>query len=340
MKAKNKFNIFNYDTHLFPFKQLFEDSFSTADLPQYLNQENKTILLEKCYEVIKSEVFKTMYRSFLQRLEKIAGSKFYYQSTPTLRIQKPGDKAVTFHIDEWSGHGKNIKNFWIPIVDLIPENSLSLIEEQDTSSLIRKFQATSMPLTEFENQCRKKALTMPMKYGEIIQFSNKNLHGATKNTSDKTRLSIDFRIVGVDESMGNKSARTYYTPYGFNLPKQQSAIAIVYCNDDIKHISHVAQRSVISEYCAKCGLDIYIENNELLQVSHYPVLEQHIQSSDMPIVIFSVRCLPKNHTIAVRLLKKMRGFRHEIHFAFEGVVLSHLDDTYLYNILDRENTVA
>ncbi len=327
------YHIFSYCTEKYRFRQIFEEAFATEQLEQYLATQEKSALLERGYQVLRSQVFQDLYQRFLSEIAPRVGPALFVQSVPTLRIQKPGDKAVTFHVDEWSGHGKTIQNFWLPLVNLNALNTLSLIAAPLTRTLITRFQTEHLGLDEFEQLCRTQAKALPICYGDVIQFGNDHLHGTVANSSDAVRLSFDFRVVRRDESPGNKSIRSFYRPYGFELQPLQPVISIVYCVAGVAHLSHVAQRTVISEYCAQHGLDVYMENNELLQVPHYPVLAQHLARSNKPIVIFSAQCLPHDRQIRTHLLSSMRHYSHDIHFALEGRRLSELSDDYFERLL-------
>jgi len=112
---------------------------------------------------------------------------FYYQRPPTLRLQPgPATKAyVKHHRDADYGHQNGELNYWIPLTQTTPSPSSS-----------------SLPPTLWIESTPNQGDYHPIQcssYGEGVSFHGSScIHYVPKNMSDKTRVSLDFRI-GVEE---------------------------------------------------------------------------------------------------------------------------------------------
>jgi hypothetical protein len=116
---------------------------------------------------------------------------FLYQSFPTARFHLPGNVAVGhFHTDSEFHHPAGEVNFIIPLTN--SEDTASVWVESEPGK------------EDFED--------IKLRIGELIQFNGSVLkHGNKVNTTDRTRVSMDFRILPVsryDESLAQKSMTT------------------------------------------------------------------------------------------------------------------------------------
>lgn len=99
-----------------------------------------------------------------------------FQCPPTLRVVLPSDHAVgKLHKDgDYGGHEESEINFWCPITDVSGENTLYL---------------ESVP-------GRGDYRPLEMRYGEVLRFNGLNCrHHTVPNTSDRCRVSFDFRVI-------------------------------------------------------------------------------------------------------------------------------------------------
>lgn len=310
----------SFDTQIKNIELFFKKKFKCKNLQSYVNKIEKNFLLENSYNYLKSEDFIILYDDLISAIKKKLGYDFYYQKFPSIRIQKPGDKAVTFHIDYWSGHGYKIQNYWFSLTNLNNHNSLWVVDKENTKSLNDFLLKKKPDLDTFEKKASKLAEPVVTNVGKLIKFSNINLHGTRKNSSDNTRFSLDFRILKLDEDPGLKDVKKFYncTKKIKSKKKLKDAISIIYCKNELKHISHDSQRSIIDDYCKKNKLNVYMENNEMLYVDHYPVTSQHLQKSKKPIVFVSKKILPKNKIVRKKLDNLIKKYKHGIHFALEN----------------------
>lgn len=127
---------------------------------------NNKSLFEKDYEAIIRHIKDTEYKD---------EDFIIYQTFPALRVSIPGNLSVgEMHIDADYNHPKEEMNYWIPITELNDINTVWHESEPNKGDF--------KPLI--------------INYGEIAKvYFNQCRHFSKVNTTDKTRFSLDFRII-------------------------------------------------------------------------------------------------------------------------------------------------
>ena len=315
---------------------LFQSLTNKNELEKYLLKEPKDKILAECYKIVKSQLFLENYKNLIKRIKKVLKYDFHYQRLPSVRISQPNDNENPFHIDLWSGHGQNIINFWIPIVDLNTYNTLYLVDEKNSNNLINQHVKKNFDKNKFQEDSFKYSKPILAKAGDIVVFSNKNVHGTIINQSKYTRLSIDFRILKIGEDPGTRDINKFYDSTELNfkkkLNKKNFVHAMLYSANSVSHISHISQRSVIDDYCSRKNLRVKEESSEMHGLDTYPNINFHIKNKKMPLVLFSTKCLPSTKSLFAQLLGKLRKYKYGIHFALEGKELNELTNHDILNM--------
>ena len=314
---------------------LFNSLSNNKSLSKYLLSRSKDKILSESYAIIKSPKFIYLYQKLIGRIKKEFKFDFYYQKFPSARVSQPGDNENPFHIDLWSGHGQNIINFWIPIVSLNRYNTLYTVDEINSKKLIDKHVKNDFDRNKFQKNSFKCAKPVLAKPGEVVVFSNKNIYGTINNISKSTRLSFDFRILKVGDDPGIRDINKFYecTKVKLDNKKKNYVHAMLYSKNSVSHISHVSQRNVIEDYCSRENLIPREESSEMHGLDTYPNINYHIKNKKLPLVLFSVKCLPKNKKSFTEIIKKLRLFKYEVHFALERKKLSEIKNNEILSII-------
>src|SRR5262249_38008994 len=117
-----------------------------------------------------------VYMRFLRTIVRpLFGSHVIYQRVPTFRIHLPGNVAVgEYHTDGESGHQEGEINFWVPLTRTAGHSSV-WIESRPGSRVYEALSAGP---------------------GDILVWDSVRLrHGNQVNTTDRTRVSFDFRCI-------------------------------------------------------------------------------------------------------------------------------------------------
>lgn len=181
--------ITSYDVNRFPFKHEIENLFEVDDLsslneevPLFKRETDQSTQYHKLfYDWARSDTFRTMYSGFISSIVyPLYNSPIVYQTIPTFRIAYGNNIAVgEFHKDKyyrdvnWAERVQE-DNFFLPFTDAFDTNTIWVESKED--------------LGDYS--------PMNCKYGEIIQWDGSNLtHGNKMNTTGKTRVSVDFRVM-------------------------------------------------------------------------------------------------------------------------------------------------
>lgn len=157
----------------------------------------------------------------------------YFQKTPTIRVhfpdQKGFDKFPRFHNDMMLGHPPGEINVWLPITKAIDGNSLLLIDGVESARMVGECCADFRPFVrklahnrDFRSRLISLAKPLLLNYGQIVLFDSKCLHAAQINASDKTRISLDIRLIPVSNFerlklgyVGTGRMRSRFKPGGY-----------------------------------------------------------------------------------------------------------------------------
>ena len=193
-----------YDIKEYSFCDIVEDIFKVNDLsnfhverkdliPNYkleFDNESKTVIHEKFYNNL--DLISEPYEKFIaNEVAPYFDEDFVYQKTPTFRAHLPEEQAIHYwHYDADEDHRHPFWeiNFQIAITDMFKTNC-TWVE--------------SVPgLKDFH--------PMEMKYGEYAIFNgNRCLHGNKVNTTGKTRMSFDFRVMPFSRYLPQENAKNF-----------------------------------------------------------------------------------------------------------------------------------
>ena len=308
----------------------WDQKFDSSNLVQSMNEGNKLLV---------SSEFKSIYGEILhEAFQHLGIGEGLVQALPTFRIQAPGGKSVSFHTDEISsGHGKNIRNFWIPLNAVNEQNTLHLVEEDKSYEILKKFRDDEMTLEELDKKARKAAKPVIPEVGQGICFSNRILHGTVVNHSDQVRVSIDFRCIEKGEDLGTRVEGFEFVEFPWvtnnsrvDEKSELGYASVIFQSGRCSHIGHSAQRAVISDFAARKGLSIQRETSEWHHLNHYPTLDELLSApsteegkrSEGPklgLLIFSEGAFDWQSAAGKKLLAKLKTHGAPVYFCLEDV---------------------
>ncbi|MDC2963264.1 hypothetical protein OAX96_03970, partial [Prochlorococcus sp. AH-736-K15] len=188
---------FKYEVENYPFKDELETMYGVElhDLHNWLGSfekferknDQQTIVHRVFYSNYKERI-EPIYKKFMRNvLSKIIDFPFAYQKIPTFRIGLPGNRFVgEYHSDSKYNHPDFELNFNLGLSNYL--EPCCLMSEKNPNS------------NEF--------FPLECPYGEIFSFNHIDcLHGSDINTTNKTMVSMDFRLAMLPfyEKLENKS---------------------------------------------------------------------------------------------------------------------------------------
>jgi hypothetical protein len=158
-----------------------------------------------------------------------------YFDVPRLRTMAHGEYmkaglALQFHAhrDTWFSAPYQQLNWWLPVYEVQAENSMAFHLDYFEESIVNS--SSGYDYDEWNRTGRKQAAQQITKdtrvqpeakeeldlaedvrvvtpVGGVLIFSAAQLHSTVPNTTDRTRFSIDFRTVNIDDLMSGDAAR-------------------------------------------------------------------------------------------------------------------------------------
>lgn len=340
---------FDYDTKIFDFLSLAEnflrkktsnkvkklDDIAREYLPNEVN-----IISRLFYELFHTEDFSKLYNDFINNALKFFFKEdFVYQVIPSIRIAFPNSKSVNFHNDCWYGHGKEIKNIWVPLTNVRKTQSLAFLNEIDNEKSLSYFYQEQPSLIEIQRHCEERMEFAECNYGQFLIFPTKALHGTVTNSENKIRVSFDFRIC-TNNDYGLKNQKFFrkitkdenVNSIKLKISNNSRISAIGYlCQFPIFNkfkISQTIQHEAITSYCMKNKLDLILLETELVGFTKPLNLEDILfgnrRGLAKDIVVFSDKLIYLEKSQYFDLVKKATINNFKFHFVNEGYVLENL----------------
>ena len=185
----------DYDLGRYPLPDLVREQFGVDRLDEIhesaeyplLTRENdqKTVFHERFYS-IGDEFFRVYRRLLVDVVQPLFGENLIYQRVPTFRVHLPNNVAVgEIHRDRDYSHGQGEVNFWLPFTPAWDTNTI-WIESSEGSGDLQPYACG---------------------VGQILVFDGVNLlHGNVQNTTGKTRVSVDFRVIPESQYVPREAA--------------------------------------------------------------------------------------------------------------------------------------
>jgi hypothetical protein len=155
-----------------------------------------------------------------------------YYDLPRLRVV-PSDDFLTSgvsyaykaHRDTWYAHPISLVNFWLPVFDIPPECAMSMFPRyfneavQNASSIFDYDDWVANARTQAVQHVKQDTRPHPLpkqpidtggefriagRSGDVMVFSGCHLHATAPNRAGKTRFSIDFRTVHLDDVIAGR----------------------------------------------------------------------------------------------------------------------------------------
>jgi sporadic carbohydrate cluster 2OG-Fe(II) oxygenase len=345
MNHKIKFNIKEFDFQEMVLKTLRnQDGLNKIerleDLHKHVKYWHISKLEKSIYELFLSKNFLEKYDALCSNIiTQNLKCKASFQKIPSIRIQFPGQASVNFHTDEWYGHGSEIKNFWLPLVNVHGSASLALLTENISREVLKTLSNTKgLTIDLINKMCEEKATLLKCDYGDIFMFDAKRLHGTTLNEEKFTRVSFDFRMQ-INSSNTGKKDTSFFVNSGFSKDLGKSAHKTHAKGFDITAFGYVSsffnvdfnisqkyQQLLCVRYAEENELNLIGMETEISGFKEFLNLEDLIsgtrKNTFKNLLVFSEKCLPADKDRHEDLLNSAKSAGIIIHLICEDLVIS------------------
>ena len=167
------------------------------------------------------------YHKFVNWLSQHLGFDFVFEHNPLVRYhipaklddryRLPDGELFTHHSDTQLGDYFQQINMWLPFCDVKNTAALSVCSKHTSICTLKAFareqdysydeyKDSRVAFFDYAKQrpqlmadLRTDAMPTNLRYGQCLMFDPRVLHGTAENTENMTRVSMDFRIVPVDD---------------------------------------------------------------------------------------------------------------------------------------------
>jgi hypothetical protein len=217
-------------------RELISETFGSLDPETAQNEmpveEFAKLLADLKPRFIHHPTSKERIQALLQEFGCDLGKTYF--DVPRMRTATSDDYLTTGiayafhpHRDTWYSAPFSQQNWWIPIYQIVPENAMAFhprywtqgvrngsrrydYDEWNRTSRYSaaqhiKSDTRDQPKPEEPVELDPQVRVVP-EAGGVLLFSGNQLHSTVPNTSGRTRFSIDFRVVDIDDVIARREA--------------------------------------------------------------------------------------------------------------------------------------
>jgi hypothetical protein len=219
--------------------------------------------------------------SILKKLE-IDPQNRMLQKIPTPRIFRPKDHGTSFHSDYWYGHGEKTVTIWTPLSELILGNSFSIISNQQLNEIMTQElnESSGVATLEQEKKLMEASDHVIIPIGSSVIFPSRIIHGSPKNSTNRVRVSFDFRIADLRDETSTKDPHSYFqwSNGTFLLAKNKFAgLKFIKYICGGEHKSTLSQHLIIESVVKEYEINISGQEAEIERFGH-PIFKAYLES--------------------------------------------------------------
>ena len=279
---------------------------------------------------------------FYQRFDEII-ARYVAPLLPTdVLVQKFGNIRITipdqdkigtvlpFHQGRWVGNGLGLRTIWMPFTEAYESNSLQIIDIDTSRILTKKSITEDWSYEKLQDECIRLCRPVNVDEGQFLLFTQENIHGGVPNRTNRTRMSIDVRVLLRNGQPHRKWPGAYFRILGDTdihsrkVPIYEHENVITYAEYEsfkTKHIDLYFQTLTIKEYCNRMNYTFPHQTGDNEGRNH-SYLEYIIKEGNTDhILMFSIYSLPDDKLRREYLMNLALENHCKLHFANEEFVL-------------------
>jgi len=338
--------LLKFDQKKIPLLDIVLDFFRMNSISEIFKNLNNDEIYKKLYTLEKTKKFSDEYKKLIKVIEVELGTgDFYFQKIPSFRVHRVKGNSVNYHNDCMYGHGEDVVNIWVPLINTNEHNTLHLADNYLSKKEVKRFGTEKLSLIQANKLF--KSITSPrlVNYGEILLFNTSAIHGTEINNSNEDRISFDFRILAHGGDPSTKQLNDFY----LNNKSEERLIKKIPCmyylnkkNPLMKNCSHSIQREIMNTYASLNNFSPEgKEESEIHGTSHYPVIFHYIEEEkNKNILMASILCLPSDQKLRKQVLILAKNNGVNLHFSLENKISKNLSiesvDAFYESILVSE----
>jgi len=337
----------NYDLEKYPLpgivlktiQKFYPDVKSLETIHEVVKPEDiQQLMSNTSQELLKTDFYDHFDHLVQDHVVKKLNKEVLIQKFGNLRILIPNQEktgaVLLFHQGRWVGNGLGLRTVWTPLTDCYDSNSMQILHLEDSREITRKSVKESWTYEKLQEECVSKCWPVTLSPGQAHLFFQEHIHGNIPNKTDKTRVSIDIRILLKDGQPHRKWPGSYFRKLldrDYNrdvkiLPNQSVLTYGEYEGIKTKYIDLHFQTLTVKDYCRRKGYKYPYQHgeNEGLHNSHLDYLIRS-KSADH-ILLFSIFSMPNDSDKRKAMMELALDRRVCLHFCNEDLVLETKED--------------
>jgi sporadic carbohydrate cluster 2OG-Fe(II) oxygenase/sporadic carbohydrate cluster protein (TIGR04323 family) len=345
MPFDNKTLDYNVDDH--PLPQIILDTLRKF-YPEIttLDTIHKVVPANKIQQLTLDASQALLKTDFYDHFDKIVDSMIVPQLGTDILIQKFGNLRILvpdqdkigavllFHQGRWVGNGLGLRTVWMPFTDCYGSNSMQILDLDVSRELTRSSVAENWSYKKLQDACVDQCWPVTLHPGQAHLFFQEHLHGNIPNRTNKTRVSIDIRLLVKDGQPHRKWPGAYfrklfdrdYTKIVNINPGENVLVYGEYEGIKTKHIDLYFQTLVTKSYCQKRGIPFPYQHGDN-EGTNYAHLNFLVSSGNIHhLLMFSIFSLPDDLTHRRHIMQTALANGVKLHFCNEELVLETQED--------------
>jgi sporadic carbohydrate cluster 2OG-Fe(II) oxygenase/sporadic carbohydrate cluster protein (TIGR04323 family) len=298
------------------------------DIQQLMNNATRELLTTDFYDYYDAMVQENI-------VPKLDG-EVLIQKFGNLRILPPDQDKIgavlLYHQGRWVGNGMGLRTIWMPFTDCFESNSMQIMDLDVSRRVTRESVLEKWSYEKLNDYCVENSWPITLHPGQAHLFFQEHIHGNIPNRTNKTRVSIDIRLLLKDGQAHRKWPGAYFRKLfdkKYNqvveiLPHENVVTYGEYEGIKTKYIDLYFQTLTVKNYCNSRNYKFPYQHgeNEGLNHAHMEYLIKHTDH----LLLFSIFSLPDNPDHRQAIMRSALEHKCRLHFANEELVLETAED--------------
>jgi sporadic carbohydrate cluster 2OG-Fe(II) oxygenase len=283
-------------------RELYPSVSALDNLHKELTTEQIINASAHAQKACKSQEFVNLLDSIIEStVLPLVNKPVMVQRFGTMRIVVPDQakkgRLLGYHTGIVNGNGWGLRTMWIPFTSAFDSNTMQILPWDKSQSITRRVMAEQWDFETLQSECHKDSFPVNLEPGDMHLFTQGHWHGNVNNSTNRTRVSMDLRLLFEGEQYHRKLPGGYFRFLG-DLPEQQDTgdysgkTFVTYAGWNSHLTTHLPlplQRHAINEYCRGKGIVWSDYQYELEFMDWLPNLQYFIEDKSIDgVVLYSI----------------------------------------------------
>jgi sporadic carbohydrate cluster 2OG-Fe(II) oxygenase/sporadic carbohydrate cluster protein (TIGR04323 family) len=289
-------------------------------------------------DLLKTDFYNHFDTIVQEQIVPSIGTDVVMQKFGNLRALIPNQDKIgavlLWHQGRWVGNGLGLRTVWMPFTDCFESNSMQILDLDKSRDLTRQIVKEGWDYETIDKVCTQESWPVTLHPGQAHLFFQEHIHGNIPNHTNKTRVSIDIRLLVRDGQPHRKWPGAYFRKlfdraWTKTVPVLPNEVVVTYSEYEgfkTRQLDLFFQTQVVKSYCARRNIPLPYQHgdNEGLNLTF---LDHIVYKTKIDhLLLFSIFSLPDDDAHRHRLMQTCIDKKIRIHFCNEEMVLETQED--------------